>query len=102
MTAQTQKPNPFPVRKVGTNLWEVLIVPKNTWLPCASEADACAIAQAPQLKHQCLTEQRSDPDFAHELEQTAQVLARHDIGFEAHFLRLRAEEIRRAGRGSKL
>ncbi len=95
MTAQTQKPNPFPVRKVGTNLWEVLIVPKNVWLPCASEADACAIAKAPQLKHQCLTEQRSDTDFADELEQTAQVLARHDIGFEAHFLRLRAEEIRR-------
>ena len=102
MTAQTQKPKPFPVRKVGNNLWEVLIVPKSIWLPCASEADACAIAHAPQLKHQCLAEQRSDPDFADELEQTAQVLARHDIGFEAHFLRLRAEEIRRAGRSNKL
>ena len=102
MTAQTQKPNPFPVRKVGDNHWEVLIVPKNIWLTCVGEADACAIAKAPQLKHQCLTEQRSDTDFADELEQTAQVLARHDIGFEAHFLRLRAEEIRRAGRSSKL
>ncbi len=102
MTAQTQKPNQFPVRKVGDHHWEVLIVPKNTWLPCASEADACAIAKAPLLKHQCLAEERNDPDFADELEQTAEVLARHDIGFEAHFLHLRAEEIRRAGRGSKL
>ncbi len=98
MTAQTQKPNPFPVRKVGDNHWEVLIVPKNTWLPCASEADACAIAKAPILKHQCLAEERSDADFADELEKTAEVLARYDIGFEAHFLRLRAEEIRRTAR----
>ncbi|MCH8879948.1 MAG: hypothetical protein IID34_08705 [Planctomycetes bacterium] len=98
MTAQTQKPSPFPVRKVGDNHWEVLIVPKNTWLPCAGEADACAIAKAPLLKHQCLAEERSDPDFADQLEKTAEVLARHDIGFEAHFLRLRAEEIRRTAR----
>ena len=98
MTAQTQKPNPFPVRKVGNNQWEVLIVPKNTCLPCGSEADACVIANAPLLKHQCLAEERSDADFAGELEQTAEVLARYDIGFEAHFLRLRAEEIRRTAR----
>ncbi len=100
MTAQTQKPNPFPVRKVGDSNWEVLIVPKNTWLPCAGEADASTIAKAPLLKHQCLTEERSDADFADELEKTGEVLARYDIGFEAHFLRLRAEEIRRAA-GSK-
>ena len=98
MTAQTQKPSPFPVRKVGDNNWEVLIVPKNTWLPCDGEADACAIASAPILKHQCLAEERNDPDFAGDLEKTAEVLARHDIGFEAHFLRLRAEEIRRTER----
>ena len=98
MTAQTQKPNPFPVRKVGDHRWEVLIVPKNTWLPCAGEADACAIAKAPQLKPQCLTEERSDADFADELQKTAEVLARYDIGFEAHFLRLRAEEIRRTAK----
>ncbi len=98
MTAQTQKPNPFPVRKVGDSNWEVLIVPKNTWLPCAGEADACAIAQAPILKQHCLAEERHDPDFADDLEKTAEVLARYDIGFEAHFLRLRAEEIRRTAR----
>ncbi len=98
MTAQTQKPHQFPVRKVGDNHWEVLIVPKNTWLACAGEADACAIAKAPLLKHQCLAEERSDAEFAEELERTAEVLARYDIGFEAHFLRLRAEEIRRTAR----
>ena len=101
MTAQTQKPSPFPVRKVGDNHWEVLIVPKNTWLACAGEADACAIAKAPLLKQQCLAEERSDPDFADQLEKTAEVLARHDIGFEAHFLRLRAEEIRRTARAEQ-
>ncbi len=98
MTAQTQKPNQFPVRKVGDHQWEVLLVPKNTWLTCATEPDACAIAQAPILKHQCLTEERNDPNFAEELDTTAEVLARYDIGFEAHFLRLRAEEIRRTAR----
>ncbi|MCH8853643.1 MAG: hypothetical protein IID41_13470 [Planctomycetes bacterium] len=98
MTAQTQKPSPFPVRKVGDHHWEVLIVPKNNWLPCTSEADSCAIAKAPLLTQQCLAEERSDPDFADELEQTAEVLARYDIGFEAHFLRLRAEELRRTAK----
>ena len=79
MTAQPHNPSPFPVRKVGDHHWEVLIVPKNTWLPCTSEADACAIAKAPILKHQCLAEERSDPDFADQLEQTAEVPARYDI-----------------------
>ncbi len=101
MTAQTQKPNPFPVRKVGDHRWEVLIVPKNAWLACAEEGDACAIASAPILKHQCINEERSDPDFADELETTAEILARYDIGFEAHFLRLRAEEIRRTARAEQ-
>lgn len=95
MTAQTQKPNPFPVRKVGDSCWEVLIVPKSEWLPCHSEADARAIAVAPRLKYACLTEERSDPAFADELDQSAEVLARYEIGFESRFLRLRAEEIRR-------
>ncbi len=95
MTAQTKKPNPFPVRKVGENLWEVLITPKNAWLPCRTEDDARAIAVAPQLKYQCITEERRDLDFADELEGSAEVLARYDIGFEARFLELRAGEIRR-------
>ena len=96
MTAQTKKPNPFPVRKVGDNHWEVLIVPKSKWLPCAGEADARAIAAAPQLKRQSITGERHDPAFADELDRTAEVLARYDIGFEAHFLKLRADDIRRA------
>ena len=96
MTAQTKKPSPFPVRKVGDNHWEVLIIPKNKWLACASEADACAIARAPLLKHHCIAEERNDPAFADELEQTAEVLARYDIGFEARFLELHADEIRRS------
>ena len=95
MTAQTQKPKSFPVRKVGDSCWEVLIVPKSEWLPCESEADARSIAVAPKLKYECLAEERSDAAFADELELSADVLARYDIGFESRFLRLRAEEIRR-------
>ncbi len=96
MTGQTKMPNPFPVHSVGDNHWEVLIVPKNKWLSCLSEADARAIAAAPKLKYESINGVRDDPAFADELEKSAEVLAKYNIGFEARFLKLRADEIRKA------
>ena len=39
----SQKPDPFPVRKVDDGPWEVLIVEDDCWLPCDSEDDGPGI-----------------------------------------------------------
>ncbi len=84
---------PFPVREYqGTH--EVLIVPENTWLQCHNEQDAQAIAAAPVLEYESLGGGRTGDEFAAELEETADALEKHRIGFGSRFFRRRAEEAR--------
>jgi len=78
--------------------WEVLISePDDLWLKCDSEDDARAIAAARVLEHEALARLRADPQFAAELEKTADVMEKHRMGFGARFLRRRAQEILSAG-----
>ena len=99
MSGQNERPDPFPVRKVGERDWEVLIRDTNTWLACQSEGDATAIAAAPVLRYESLGRIRSDAKFAGELEASAAALRKHNIGPLARFLERRAEETRKRLQG---
>jgi hypothetical protein len=89
------EPQPMPVREYeGT--WQVLIsVQDDNWLSCDSEEDARAISIVPVLKYEALQEIKCDPDFADELEKSADALARYRMSFGARFLKRRADEIRK-------
>jgi hypothetical protein len=58
----SQKPDPFPVRKVGDRPWEVLIVENDCWLACESEDDARVIAAAPVYEYESLKLTRPVPN----------------------------------------
>lgn len=90
-------PQPFPVRKVGERNWEVLLADENTWLACENESDARTIARAGVLEYESLERTRTGPEFAAELDQLADTLARYRIAFGSRFFRRRVEEARRAG-----
>jgi len=84
------RPQPFPVRKVGDRKWEVLIADRDTWLPCETEHDARIVARAPVLEYESVERTRTGPVIAAELEQVADALAKHGMGFGARFLHRRA------------
>lgn len=89
-----ERPQPLPVRKVGDNAWEVLIVDQNQWLSCAGESDARAIADAPVLEHDVLTGSRCDEEFAQQLERTAEAFTRYRMGFGSRFFEQSASDVR--------
>lgn len=80
--------------------WEVLISePDDVWLTCDSEEDARAIAAARVLEYEALAQLRTGPQFAAELERTADVMERYRMGFGSRFLRRRAQEMRVTAEG---
>lgn len=90
-------PRPFPwkVREFPDGTWQVLISePDDVWLTCESEEEARTIAAAPVLEYQALARLKSGPQFAVELEKTADAMQKYRMGFGSRFLRRRAEEVR--------
>lgn len=84
---------PWEVRE-RDGVWEVSISDRDVWLSCDSEDDARAIAAAPVLEYEALARLKSGPQFAAELEKTADTLAKYRMSFGSRFLRRRAQEVR--------
>ena len=84
----------WPRRKVGDGDWEVLVVPEDKWIPCASEEEARMLSKAPILKNESLERSRCGSDFAEELEQLAVVLLAHGMRAGSRFFKRRAAEVR--------
>lgn len=75
--------------------WEVQISETDDlWLSCDSEDDARAIAAARVLEDEALSRLKTGPQFAAEVEKTADVMEKYRMGFGSRFLRQRAEELR--------
>jgi len=96
MSRKNDIPDQFPVRRVGEQQWEVLLVPENMWLACENEDAARVIARAPVLEYRCesLPSGSLDHSLADDCENTAIALERRKIGFGARFFRRRAQELR--------
>lgn len=85
---------PMKVRELPDGTWQVLISGRDeVWLSCDSEEDARAIAAAPVLEYEALAQVKSGPQFAAELEKTADAMARYRMSFGSRFLRRRAQEV---------
>lgn len=93
------RPNPFPVRRVGDRPWEVFIIepPQERWIECECEADARLVASAPQARFDSLAGMRSGAEFAQELQTLADVLARYRMSAAARYFRQRAVIARENG-----
>ncbi len=74
---------------------EVLIIPEDKWLTCQNKGDADAIARVPILEYEALARGRTGSAFATELEESADAMKRHRMGFGHRFLRHQAQEARR-------
>ncbi len=96
MSDENQAPQPFPVRKVGDQDWEVLIATRDTWVSCENEKDARLIAKGPVLEYESLERTRAGSAFANELEELADTLQRYNM-FGDRFFRRRAGEARPRG-----
>jgi hypothetical protein len=91
---------PLKVRELPDGTWQVLISERDdVWLTCDSEEDARAIAAAPVLEYEALARVKSGPQFAAELEKTADALAKYRMSFGSRFLRRRAQEVRETAEG---
>jgi hypothetical protein len=86
----------WPRRQIDDGDWEVLVVPEDKWIPCASEEEARILARAPVLRDESLQRSRSGSAFAQELEELADVLETHGMGAGSRFFRQRASEVRAA------
>ncbi len=96
MDQHDRVPEPFPVRKVADQQWEVLIATENTWLSCETEEDARIIAKGAVLEYESLERTRSGPAFADELERQADTYKKYNLLTGSRFFGRRAEEVRRA------
>ena len=94
-----ERPNSFPVRRVGEGPWEVFITeqPQPRWVACADESEARLIATAPQARFDALTGARSGEAFAAELEALAGALIRCRMSTAARFFRQQARVARENG-----
>ncbi|MCI0620310.1 MAG: hypothetical protein L0387_01315 [Acidobacteria bacterium] len=91
---------PLKTRELPDGTWQVLISERDdVWLMCDSEEDARAIAAAPVLEYEALARVKSGPQFAAELEKTADALAKYRMSFGSRFLRRRAQEVRETAEG---
>ena len=90
---------PLEVREVTNGPWQVLInKPDDVWLICDSEDDARTIAKASVLEDEALELRTSDEELAAELEKTADVMTKYNMGFGSRSLRRRAQEVRQQSR----
>src|SRR5262245_54946865 len=85
---------PWAVRQLPDGHWEVLISEADdVWLACDSEEDARAIAAAPLLEYEALERVKSGPQFAAELQKTADALEKYHMGFGSRFFNRRVQEV---------
>ncbi len=90
-------PRPFPweVRELHDGTWQVLISERDdVWLTCESEEEARTIAAAPALEYEALARLKSGPQFAAELEKTADAMQKYRMGFGSRFLKRHAQRAR--------
>jgi hypothetical protein len=91
---------PWTVRELPDGTWQVLVSERDeVWLTGDSEEDVRAIAAAPVLEYEALARVKSGPQFAAELEKTADALAKYRMSFGSRFLRRRAQEVRETAEG---
>ena len=82
------------VREFPTGTWQVLISEHDdTWLTCESEEEARTIAAAPVLEYESLAGLRTGPEFAAELESTAEAMHKYHLGFGSRFLGWQAQRV---------
>ena len=91
---------PWKVRELPDGTWQVMISERDdVWLTGDSEKDVLAIASAPVLEYEALAKLKNGPQFAAELENTADALAKYRMSFGSRFLRRRAQEVRATAEG---
>jgi hypothetical protein len=94
VTSPSNKPHPL--RQTEDGEWEVEIPPGN-WMKCVTESDARRISNYPALEERASRATAPDQTLAAELEATADVLQRYNIGCDSRFFRSRAEDMRADG-----
>lgn len=91
---EIQEPGkPLPLRQTEDGTWEVQNRPGH-WIACYSELDAKTVADAPVVLERTWYTVPPDADVAAELEKTADMLEKYNIGFGSRFLRWRAKHTR--------
>lgn len=88
-----QLAEPLPLKQSGAGKWQVENVPGN-WIACCNEEDAHILSNAPVLLGQSRSSPPSDA-LASNLEEAAQKLEDHKIGFTSRYFRARAQSVRR-------
>lgn len=93
MSAMNSCEKPLPIKQTEDGTWEVENRPGH-WMKCETESDARTISSAPVLLQESNRATHPDNRIAAELEATADVLERYNIGWDSRFFRHRAEVIR--------
>ncbi len=94
MSDANSSERPLPLRQVEDGTWEVEDSPGN-WMKCETRSDARTISSAPVLLEKSYDVMLPDQKIAAELEATADILERYNIGWGSRFFRHRAEIMRR-------
>jgi hypothetical protein len=97
MGVTSSSDNPLRLRQAEDGKWEVETAP-GKWMKCETDGDARIISNAPVLEERASRATAPDQMLAAELEATADVLQRYNIGCDSRFFRSRAEDMR--GNGS--
>lgn len=90
-TQSTERP--LPLRQADDDTWEVENSP-DKWTRCETKEDAMTISNAPIILEKSFKTVYPDENVAAELEATAAVLEKYNIGFGSRFFRGRAKDVR--------
>ena len=80
----------LPIRQADDGTWEVLNMPEH-WTSCDTEADARRISNAPLILERSFQAVYPDESIAAQLDETAEILAKYNIGFGSRFFHNRAK-----------
>ncbi len=83
----------LPFRQADDDTWEVENS-QDHWTRCETKEDAMAISNAPLILEKSFKVVYPDENVAAEMEATADVLEKYNIGFGSRFFRQRAKVVR--------